>query len=80
MPVQPFVQTLRFTDDWREVIRWVDSKERRQHVDDYRCKSYISFTESVGNLTALLLACLYNRPKAIQVLLEAGAGILSLEQ
>ena len=43
-------------------------------MDDYRCRAYISFTESVGNMTALHLACLHNRTEVIGLLLQAGAG------
>ena len=41
-------------------------------MDDYRCKD--SFSEVVGGMTALHLACLHNRRSDIKLLLEAGAG------
>ena len=43
-------------------------------MDDYRYKGYLASRDYVDNLTALHLACLYNRPNAIEVLLAAGAG------
>ena len=61
--------------DSSEVYKWlVSPRERIQHVDNYKCKVYLSFSETVGGMTALHLACLHNRHSIIKMLLEAGAG------
>ena len=43
-------------------------------MDDYKCTAYISFATSVSKMTALHLACLYNRYDVIKILIQAGAG------
>ena len=43
-------------------------------MDDYKCTAFFSFSESVGGMTALHLACLWNRPNVVKLLLQAGAG------
>ena len=49
-------------------------------MDEYRCITYLSFSESVGRLTALHLACLHNRIEVISMLLQAGAGEVQIRR
>ncbi len=64
------IQSIRSTNNTSTVSKWLhSSREIRHHIDDFRCSS-----EPVGELTALHLACLYNRPHVIKLLLQAGAG------
>ena len=44
-------------------------------MDDYVCKDC---SEMVDDMTALHLACLYNRPDVIELLLQDGAGSIQL--